>query len=315
MKPELLEKRIIFLGTPDFAVPALQALVESGYQLIAVISQPNKAKGRKQEIVDTPVAAYANSQNLMLLQPISINDEKVKKQLRDLKPDLMITAAYGQILKQDVLAIPELGCINIHASLLPEYRGAAPIHAAIIDGKKETGITIMQMDKGCDTGDILFQKKLPISDAINAGQLFEQLANLGAETILEFLPDFFEKKYQRIPQNHSSATHSPKLDRNTGKINWNRDALQIYNLIRGTQPWPGSYTYLQGTRLKIFEATIIDQEKMTGQPGELISCDNGFIVQCLKGHLRLDVIQFESGKRMKSEQCSHNYQKGQILGG
>ncbi len=308
-------KKIIFLGTPDFAVPPLKALVEAGYQIISVISQPNKAQGRKHEIKDTEVAAYTKAQGMKLLQPISINDSEVIEYLQTLKPDLMITAAYGQILKKEILNLPALGCLNIHASLLPEYRGASPIHAAIIDGKEETGITIMQMDQGCDTGDILFQRKIQIGSEMTAGELFDQLADLGAETILDFLPEFFAGNFKRIVQDHAAATYSPKLSRETGKIDWHQDVKTIYNLIRGTQPWPGSYTLFSQQRLKIFKASIIDLQKTEGKPGEIINCQDGFWVQCQNGILRLDEVQFASGKRMRADQCSHNYQSGQILGG
>lgn len=307
-------KKLIFLGTPDFAVSALSALVEFGYQISAVISQPDRPQGRRQILKETPVATYAKQKGLKLLQPSSINNKDVLSEIKKLEPDLIITAAYGQILRQEVLDIPKYGCLNIHASLLPDYRGAAPINAAIIDGKNESGITIMKMDIGCDTGDILFQEKVAISKTMTAGNLFDKLAQVGGETIVQFLPDYFQGNYQALKQNEDQATYAPKMSRETGEINWAKSAEEIACLIRGTQPWPGSYTFFENKRIKIYSAQVVDKTSINGKPGELINCDGGMIVQCGQGSLKLEDIQFSSGKRMKSEMCSHNYQPGILLG-
>ncbi|NLM19841.1 MAG: methionyl-tRNA formyltransferase [Clostridiaceae bacterium] len=307
-------KRIIFMGTPDFAVPALLALVEQGFNIVAVISQPNRPQGRKQKIVPTPVAKVAKKYNLLLLQPESINQPQIIQRVISLQPDLIITAAYGQILRQNVLDIPQYGCINIHASLLPLYRGAAPINAVIIDGRTETGITIMQMDQGCDTGNILLQKKIPIKHDATAGSLFAELAELGAKTIVEFLPQFFADNIIPIVQDEQHATYAPKMTRKTGKINWQDSATAIERLIRGTQPWPGCYTYYVGQRMKIFAAEVILQDSMLGKPGELLSCDGGLIIQCGVDAIKLKEIQIASGRQMSTEICAHNYLPGTILG-
>lgn len=307
-------KRIIFLGTPDFAVSALSALFEAGYNIVAVVSQPDRPQGRKQILKATPVSAYAKKNDLKIMQADSINDKQTISKLKALEPDLIITAAYGQILRQKVLDIPKFGCLNIHASLLPLYRGAAPINAAIIDGQEESGITIMQMDSGCDTGDILFQAKVEITKTMNAGDLFAELANLGGKTIVEFLPDFFQGNYKAIKQNDDEATYAPKMSRKTGEIDWQKSVEEVERLIRGTQPWPGSYTFFEGKRIKIISATVVSKDSKEGKPGELINCDGGLIIQCGRGALKLEEIQFASGKKMKSEMCSHNYQPGIILG-
>lgn len=307
-------KRIIFAGTPDFAVPALIALVEQGFNIVAVISQPNRPQGRKQKIVPTPVAKVAEKYNLLLLQPESINQPQIIQKITSLQPDLIITAAYGQILRQSVLDIPQFGCVNIHASLLPLYRGAAPINAAIIDGQTETGITIMQMDQGCDTGNILKQNKIPIKHDATAGSLFAELAELGAETIVEFLPELFAGNIIPIVQDEKHATYASKMTREIGKINWRDNASAIERLIRGTQPWPGCYTYYLGRRMKIFAAEVVLQDSIQGKPGELLSCDGGLIIQCGTDAIKLKEIQIESGRQMSTEICAHNYIPGTLLG-
>jgi len=312
----LPDYKIIFMGTPDFAVPTLKALDEANYQIIAVISQPNRAKGRKQIVTDTPVAAYANANNLKLLQPESINSEEMKNYLKESKVDLIITAAYGQIITEEILEIPTFGCINIHASLLPKYRGASPINAAIINAEEVTGITIMQMDKGMDTGDILHQVEIPIKVDETAGELFDRLATLGADSIVSFLPDFFDGNFKPIKQDESKASYAMKMHRDVGEIDWQKSASEISNLIRGTQPWPGSFTFFDDKRVKVFSAIVISQDSVSQiyKPGELISCDDGFTVQCGKDALKLGKIQFASGKKMDSSICSHNYEERQKFG-
>lgn len=316
MKKTIKDFKIIFMGTPDFAVPALNALFNANYQIINIISQPNHAKGRKQIISDTPIAKFAKSKKLDLLQPESINSTEMKEYLLHSEVDLIITAAYGQIVKEEILSIPKFGCINLHASLLPKYRGAAPINAAVINGETETGVTIMQMDKGMDTGDILFQKSTMIDKNETAGELFDRLALLAADSLIDFLPEFFEGKYTPLKQDPELATYTMKMDRNTGEIDWHKSATEIFNLIRGTQPWPGAFTYFDHKRLKVFSAEVIAQEENTSsfEPGELINCEDGFTVQCGKDALHILEIQFASGKKMDSKICSHNYNERQKFG-
>lgn len=306
--------KIIFMGTPDFAVPALSALYEAGFNIILVISQPNKPQGRKQTVKPTPVANFALQKNLPLFQPKSINDPATISKLIQLDPDLIITAAYGQILTKAVLTIPKYGCLNIHASLLPLYRGAAPINAAIIDGQTETGITLMQMDEGCDTGDILLQEKIEIDAQATAGSIFTELSELGGKVIVDFLPDFFAGRIYPVSQDEEYVTYAPKMSRQTGKIDWNKSASEIDCLIRGTQPWPGAYTYYNNQRMKIFSAELVKQEKAEGKPGELLSCDGGLIIQCGLDAIKLKEIQMASGRQMSTEICAHNYRPGVILG-
>ncbi len=312
-------KKIIFMGTPDFAVPALESLIEKSdlYQIIAVISQPNRAAGRKQVIHDTPVAAIAHTHQLPLYQPQNINQDASVDYIRSLEPDLIITAAYGQIIRKAILDIPQYGCLNIHASLLPEYRGAAPIHAAIMDGKKETGITIMQMDTGMDSGDILYQRKIVIAENATAGSLFDQLARLGAEAIVDFLPEFFIGAYQRKRQDPTKVSFSPKLTRESGEIDWQKSAVEIERLIRGTQPWPGAFSFFAGKRMKIFSAdqsSSGESQYCGAEPGTIIDNQKKLLVRCGQGAIALKEIQFESGKKMPAGECSHNFKIGQKFG-
>lgn len=312
--PTGLEQKIVFLGTADFSLAALTALFEGGYRLVGVVSQPNKARGRKQLKEDTPVAAYAKANGLDLFQPASINSEESLDYLASLEPDLIVTAAYGQILRPRVLKLPRLGCLNIHASLLPLYRGAAPINAAIINGEEKTGISLMAMDEGCDTGDILYQKELPISPRDTAGSLFRKLAQVGADSLVKFLPDFFAGKFTAVKQDEALATKAPKMTRDTGLINWQAGAEDIDRLIRGCQPWPGSYSTFKGQRLKIYSATPLPDRESDQEPGSIVDCHKGLTVSCGQGCLKLGEIQFASGKRMDSAACSHNYSVGQRLG-
>ncbi|MFA1818621.1 methionyl-tRNA formyltransferase [Virgibacillus oceani] len=294
-------KRIVFMGTPDFSVPILKALTETGHEVILVVSQPDRPKGRKRVITPTPVKMEAEKHGIPVFQP-----EKIKSQYKEIlsyQPDLIITAAYGQILPNELLEAPEYGCINVHASLLPELRGGAPIHYAILQGKKETGITIMYMVEQLDAGDILSKKTVPIEDSDHVGSLHDKLSAAGADLLTETLPDLFANRLKPTRQNNEKATFATNIKRNEEKIDWTKSNGEIYNHIRGMHPWPVAYTTYHKKNMKIWWAEK-DDTTYTGNPGEIVEkVDNqGFIVICgnQKG-LRITEIQPAGKKRMTVE--------------
>ena len=275
--------KVVFMGTPDFAVPTLRMLLEQQYPLQAVITQPDRAKGRGKQIVAPPVKRLAEQHHIPVLQPEKVRTKDVIQTLQELAPDLIVVIAYGQILPESILRIPTRGCINVHASLLPKYRGAAPIHWAIIRGETETGITTMFMDKGMDTGDMLLQRRIPIQEDDTAGVLHDRLAELGAETLLETLQRMEAGDLQRIPQNHDAATYAPMLKKEDGDIDWQEKALTIVRKVRGLHPWPGAYTSYQGRMVKLLQVRqeICPVHSMSAIPGAIIEIDklSGPLVQ------------------------------------
>ena len=234
-----IKPRIVFMGTPDFAVPSLLSLFEDGYPLLAVVCQPDKPTGRHQVLTASPVKQAALERGIPVLQPTKIRTGEFAAQLRALAPDMIVTAAYGRILPADILQIPPLGCLNVHGSLLPEYRGAAPVQWSIIDGRTESGITIMLMDEGMDTGDILIQSRIPIPPDMDAGQLMDALAMLGADLLPKAIQGLLDHTLEPVPQDESQATYAAMVNRETGHIDWTRPAADIHNQVRGTYPWPG----------------------------------------------------------------------------
>jgi methionyl-tRNA formyltransferase len=243
---------IIFMGTPEFAVPSLRVLLEEGYRVIAVVTQPDRPKGRKRVLTPPPVKVEAEKHGILVLQPERLRHADSVKLLRDLQPDLIVTAAYGQILPKTVLDLPAYGCINIHASLLPKYRGGAPIHHALLHGESTTGVTIMYMAEGLDTGDMISRVEEPITDSDTTGTLFEKLSLAGAELLRRTLPDLLAGSIQAVPQNEVEAVYSPNIKREDELIDWSRPALDIFNQIRGLNPFPGAYTKWNGDIMKIW---------------------------------------------------------------
>lgn len=294
--------RIVFLGTPDFAVPSLQALVENGYPVVAVFTQPDRPKGRGNKVVFSPVKEYALAHNIPVFQPDKIRRPENARILKQLQPDLMVTAAFGQILSKENLDTPTYGCINVHGSLLPAYRGSSPIQWAVINGEKETGITTMFTDVGIDNGDILLQKKTAIGDCETAGELFDRLASLGAETLLETLHALEEGKLARIPQDESKASHYPMLDKDSAGIDFFKSAKEIVNLVRGMNPWPVAWTKAGEDVIKVYAASVFSDKK-TAEPGTILNKDhkNGLVVACGDGAVSLDVIQFPGKKAMDAK--------------
>lgn len=307
------------MGTPDFAVPSLSALIKSKHKILSVITQPDRPSGRGKKLKMPPVKEVALEHNIQVLQPKKIREESFISSLKALKPDIIVVIAYGQILPKEILTIPEKGCVNVHASLLPAYRGAAPIHWAIIKGEKKTGITTMYMDEGLDTGDMILKDEVEIKEDMTAGELHDVLANLGAKTLLNTLDNIENDKIISIPQDHTMHTYAPMLDKNVGKIDWSQSADHIFNLIRGTNPWPGAFTELLGKKMKVWKAGIFDDYKdVSGKPGEILQHipHVGWIVKTGDGCIVISQIQMPNGKRMSVDAfvLGNQIQKGTILG-
>ena len=302
--------KIIFMGTPDFAASALEKIVEAGHEITLVVTQPDKPKGRSGELQVSDVKACALKHGFPVFQPERIKLPENVAYLKNYEADIYVVAAFGQILSQEILDIPRFGCVNIHASLLPKYRGAAPIQQAIIDGEKTTGVTIMQMAAGMDTGDILLQREIPIDDNETGGGLFDKLSELGAELIVEALPKIERGELTPVPQDEELATKCGKLSKNMGKIDFNKNAVAIRNLVRGLNPWPSAFTRHDGKMLKIWVADALDDKQVKEFSGNAEVLKNAvpgtvsFVtkeaigVATGKGTLVLKEVQLEGKKRM-----------------
>lgn len=295
--------RIVFMGTPELAAASLRALLrESAFDLRAVVTQPDRPKGRDLKRQPSPVKELALAAGLPVLQPLKAREESFLATLREYQPELIAVAAFGQILPAPLLALPRLGCLNVHTSLLPKFRGASPIQSAILHGETETGVTIMKMDVGLDTGDILTQRATPIRPEDNAATLHDRLAELGAALLVETIPAYATGKIQPQPQDASKATHVGKIKKEDGGIDWNQPATAIWNRIRAFTPWPGAFTYLAATPqpqlLKLWQAQV---EPIPGPPGEILTADrNGIVIGCGTDSLRVLSLQREGGRRMSA---------------
>lgn len=291
--------RIVFMGTPEFAVPSLKALCENGYEVVGVFTQPDRPKGRGNKMTMSPVKEYAISQNIPVFQPQRIRRDGVED-LKSLAPDLCVTAAFGQILSQEILDIPPMGNINVHASLLPRHRGSAPINWAILQGDKEAGVTTMMMDKGIDTGDMLLKSATEIRPGETAGELTVRLSQLGAELLLETLRALENGTLQRISQDESRMTYDPMLDKQMGVIDWTMTATEIVNRIHGLNPWPGCSTAYEGGRLKLLRAAVAQG---SGVPGEIVVADakTGLTIACGEGAVNITMLQAPGGKPMNAK--------------
>ncbi|HWQ30528.1 MAG TPA: methionyl-tRNA formyltransferase [Negativicutes bacterium] len=294
--------RIVFMGTPEFAVPCLEALIEQKHDIIAVVTQPDRARDRGKKLAPPPVKVRAEEAGIPVYQPERIKTGEFVETLRALKPDAMIVVAFGQMLSQEILDIPSYGCINVHASLLPQYRGAAPINWCIINGEQKTGVTTMYMDKGMDTGDMIIKRELEISENATAGELHDRLMLLGASVLSETMELIQKGNAPRITQDSSNATYAPIMDKKLGSIDWTKSAPDIRNLIRGTYPWPGAYSTYNGKVFKIFAADIVDNDTPNKNPGCISRVGrNSITVACGKGSLRISELQFQNEKRMAVE--------------
>lgn len=289
--------RTIFMGTPDFSVPCLARLAEIT-EIIGVVTQPDKPRGRGQKLTPSPVKAFAMEKGFTVYQPAKIKTEEFTRILKDLHPDLMVVVAFGQILSQQILDIPAYGCINVHASLLPRYRGAAPIQWSVINGEKLTGVTTMFMDAGLDTGDMLLKTEVPITEDMIAEELHDALMEAGADLLVKTVAKIADGTIQRIHQADADSNYAPMLSKETGHIDWTKPAWDIHNLVRGLNSWPGAYSILQGKTFKIWRTRVADAEAVC-EPGEILELTKqGFLAGTGKGILEILEIQAPNKKKM-----------------
>ena len=290
--------RIVFMGTPEFAVPSLKALVEAGYEICGAFTQPDKPKNRGMKLQASPVKEYALSAEIPVFQPVKMRDGEALALLRELRPDLIAVAAYGKILPVDILELPALGCVNVHSSLLPRYRGAAPINWAILNGDVETGVTIQRMAEGIDTGDILAQARTAIDINENAAQLLTRLARLGADLLVETVRQLETGSAKATPQDESRASHAPMLSKELSPMDWEKTARQLHDQVRGLFPWPSAVAVLDDIRCKIIRTSLINEET-DQQPGTVLQADKkGLRVACGDGGV-LEIMELQpDGKKV-----------------
>lgn len=295
--------RVVFMGTPEFAVPSLRTLADDGrYDIVGVVTQPDRPAGRGKKLAACPVKRFALERGLPVYQFEKIRLPEGVAQMRALAPDVCVTAAFGQILTQELLDIPVHGTVNVHASLLPRYRGSAPINWCILNGETETGVTIMRTDAGIDTGDMLRAARTPIGDMETAGELTVRLAQLGADLLAETLPDYLAGKITPVPQNPDEASYQPMLKKAMGEVDWTQPAREIACRVRGLNPWPCAFTQMDGGVLKLYLAKTVDCDD-EAQPGEVIvsSAKEGLVVRCGEGALEILEMQAPGGKRMDAK--------------
>jgi len=307
---------IVFMGTPDFAVPSLRIIVENQYDIKALVTQPDRPKGRGGKLGPPPAKQEALKYGLRILQPVKLSGEFIKV-LQSIKPDLIVVVAYGKILPKKILKIPPLGCINVHASLLPKYRGAAPIHRAVMNGDRVTGVTTMYMSEGMDTGDIILSGRTEIKADDTVGTLHDRLAKIGSQVLLETIELVVRGEVPRKAQDDQEASYAPPLGREEEIIDWEKEAEKIFNQIRGMNPWPGAYTFWKEKRLKIWKSEVI-KEEAGFSPGEIIELNHeGIVVGTGKGILQLLEVQLSGAKKMSASAFlrGNKLSVGDFLGG
>ncbi|MGN0512320.1 MAG: methionyl-tRNA formyltransferase [Lachnospiraceae bacterium] len=300
--------KIVFMGTPDFAVGTLHALAESEHEILAVVTQPDKPKGRGKALQPTPVKEEALRYGIPVYQPKKVREEEFQAVLRELNPDLIVVVAFGQLIPKSILELPRYGCVNVHASLLPKYRGAAPIQWAVIDGEKESGVTIMKMDEGLDTGDMIAKAVVPLAADETGGSLFDKLSQIGAQLLIDTIPalEAGTAVCEKQPQ-ESPTPYAAMLNKKMGLIDWNQDASVIECLIRGLNPWPSAYTYLKGKTLKIWQAKVVETQQ-EAEPGTVICVDKKqLVVACKTNALSIQRLQLEGKKQMETEAFLRGY--------
>ncbi len=309
--------KVVYMGTPDFSVGALEAIIKSGHEVTAVVTQPDKPKGRSKELQISPVKACALKYNLPVFQPVKIKEAEAVAKLREFEADIFVVAAFGQILSKEILTMPKYGCVNIHASLLPKYRGASPIQWAVLNGEAVSGVTIMQMDEGIDTGDILMQETVTLDAKETGESLFDKLALCGADLIVKALDAIEAGKVTPIKQDESLSTHVGMLKKEFGKMDFSQEAVVLERKIRGLNSWPSAYTYMKGKTLKIWDADVVSADKnLKAQCGEV--CDvtkDSFCIMTGDGMLAIKEVQLEGKKRMdvKSFLLGNTIEKGMFF--
>ena len=309
--------KVVYMGTPDFSVGALEAIINSGHEVTAVVTQPDKPKGRSKELQISPVKACALKHNLPVFQPVKIKEAEAVAKLREFEADIFVVAAFGQILSKEILTMPKYGCVNIHASLLPKYRGASPIQWAVLNGEEVSGVTIMQMDEGIDTGDILMQETVALDAKETGESLFDKLALCGADLIVKALDAIEAGDVTPIKQDEAASTHVGMLKKEFGKMDFSQDAVVLERKIRGLNSWPSAYTYFKGRALKIWDADVVSADGFEGaQCGEV--CDvakDSFLIMTGNGVLAMKEVQLEGKKRMdvKSFLLGNTIEKGMVF--
>ena len=299
--------RIVFMGTPDFSVPALEALVEGGHEVVAAITQPDKPKGRGKAVLMTPVKEKAMELGIPVYQPVKVREPEFVEKLRQMEPDAIVVVAFGQILPKSILEIPRYGCVNIHASLLPKYRGAAPIQWAVIDGERESGVTTMFMNEGLDTGDMLEKEAVTLDPKETGGSLHDKLSAIGGRLILSTLKGLEDGTLKGTPQTDEGTCYAKMLKKSLGDIDWTMDATAIERLIRGLNPWPSAYTCLHGKTLKIWDGDVLEREYGV-EPGTVAEvAKDRLVVQTGQGSLAIRSLQLEGKKRMDAGDFLRGY--------
>ncbi|MCI6431750.1 MAG: methionyl-tRNA formyltransferase [Oliverpabstia sp.] len=311
--------RVVFMGTPDFSVGTLRELVKAGHEVVGVVSQPDKPKGRGKSLMPTPVKEAALELGLPVYQPKKVREPEFIEILRKLEPEVIVVVAFGQIIPQEILDLPPYGCINVHASLLPKYRGAAPIQWAVIDGEPQSGVTIMKMDAGLDTGDMITKVVVPIAEEETGGSLFDKLSAAGAGLLVDTLPSLTNGTavYEKQPE-ESPTPYAAMIQKQMGNIDWNRPAVEIERLVRGLNPWPSAYTKLKGKTLKIWKAQVIEESENDAAlaPGTVIQADtHGLYVKTGQDILNITELQLEGKKRMDTPAFLRGYtvETGSVL--
>ncbi|MCC0648034.1 methionyl-tRNA formyltransferase [Clostridioides sp. ZZV15-6598] len=290
--------KIVFMGTPDIAVPCLQKIIDENYEILGVVTQPDKPKGRGKKLGMSPVKELAIENNIPVYQPIKARDKDFIETMKSLNPDVMVVVAFGQILPKEILEIPKFGCINVHVSLLPKYRGAAPINWVIINGEEKTGVTTMYMDEGLDTGDMILKTEVNLDENITAGELHDKMMNIGAETLKETLKLIEEGTAPREVQNHEEFSYAPIMNKSLGNIDFSKNAKEIHNLVRGVNPWPSAYTTYNGVTMKIWKTKVLEEES-TKDAGTIIEVNkDGIKVSTKDKVLLIEEIQMPNKKRM-----------------
>lgn len=300
--------KIVYMGTPDFAVLPLRAMKEAGYEVAAVVTQPDKPKGRGKTMMPTPVKEEAVALGIPVYQPVKVREPEFLETLKEIEPDIIVVAAFGQIIPKSILTLPRFGCINIHASLLPKYRGAAPIQQAVIDGEKESGVTIQKMGEGLDTGDMISKAVVVLSPDETGGSLFDKLSAAGADLLVKTLPSIFDGTavYEKQPE-ESPTPYASMITKQMGLLDFTKSAEVLERLVRGLNPWPSAYTFLNGKTLKVWKSSV-GEENSSALPGTVVKTDkNGIHVACSDGVLILEEIQLEGKKRMDADAFLRGY--------